>query len=124
MKSVLLTALVICCSFFVEAQNKSTKGETAIDKILKEIRDFRTAERKEDSAAGRTLGSYKEEVFLKRHNFFKTIDGKLRSIDKSKLTFDEEINLELLEYDIEDEIWDYTYKAYLNPILSDEGFHT
>jgi uncharacterized protein (DUF885 family) len=123
-KTVLLTAVIICCSILLPAQKNNSRQGTAIDKILKEIRDFRTAERKSDSAAGRSLGSYKEEDFLRRYNFFKAIDQKLKSIEKSKLSFDEDINVELLEYSIEDEIWNYTYKSYLNPILSDEGFHT
>jgi uncharacterized protein (DUF885 family) len=30
----------------------------------------------------------------------------------------------LIQHDIKDELFTYEFKSYLNPILSDEGFHT
>src|SRR5258705_1180848 len=108
----------------VQAQKKNAKQETIIEKAVKEIKDFEANEKKQDSIAGHPLGSYKEEDFLRRYTFYHSVEAKLKGIDKSKLSFDEEINYELLEYDIEDDIAAYTFKSYLNPILSDEGFHT
>jgi uncharacterized protein (DUF885 family) len=108
----------------VQAQKKKSLGNTAIEQELKEIKDFKTNEKKRDSASGHPLGSIKEEDFLRRYTFYKSADAKLKQVKAAKLSFDDEINLELLEYDIEDEISSYTFKSYLNPILSDEGFHT
>ena len=116
--------LLLIATAPLPAQKKTAVQETAIEKVLKEIKEFNTRERKKDSAEGHPLGSLKEEDFLRRYTFYKSIETGLQQIDKSKLAFDEEINLELIEYDIEDEIANYTFKAYLNPILSDEGFHT
>ncbi len=124
MNKILFSVLVVCFFFSSEAQKKGSKQETLIEKTLKEIKDFRTGERKKDSTAGHPLGSHTEEDVLRSYNFYKSIDAKLQGIDRSKLSFDEEINLDLLAYDIEDAISAYTYKSYLNPILSDEGFHT
>jgi uncharacterized protein (DUF885 family) len=45
-------------------------------------------------------------------------------VNASALSFEDQINKELLDYSLEDEISGYQYKSYLNPILSDEGFHT
>jgi uncharacterized protein (DUF885 family) len=116
--------LLLIATAPLPAQKKTAVQETAIEKVLKEIKEFNTRERKKDSAEGHPLGSLKEEDFLRRYTFYKSIETGLQQIDKSKLAFDEEINLELIEYDIEDEIANYTFKVYLNPILSDEGFHT
>src|SRR5258705_7445292 len=107
--------LLITC---MQAQQKNPKQESVIEKALKEIKDFNANERRKDSIDGHPLGSHREEDFLRRYNFYTSIDAKLQRIDKSKLSFDEEINLELLDYDIEDEISSYTFKSYLNPILS------
>jgi len=106
------------------AQKKTSNPETFVDNVLKEIKDFRTSERKRDSAADHPLGSHKEEDFLRRYIFYKSVDRKLKAVNRSKFSFAEEVNIELIEYDIEDEIAEYIYRAYLNPILSDEGFHT
>jgi uncharacterized protein (DUF885 family) len=108
----------------VQAQKKKSSGNAVIEKALKEIKDFKTNEKKRDSASGHPLGSIKEEDFLRRYTFYKSVDAQLKQVNATKLSFDGEINLELLEYDIEDEISSYTFKSYLNPILSDEGFHT
>ncbi|MFN2441015.1 MAG: DUF885 family protein, partial [Chitinophagaceae bacterium] len=40
------------------------------------------------------------------------------------LSFDDHVNLELLQHQVLEELAEYQYKSYLNPILSDEGFHT
>jgi uncharacterized protein (DUF885 family) len=103
---------------------KANPGKSTIDNALREIKDFRQAESKRDSVARHPLGSNKEEDFLRRYNFYKSIDDKLKAVDKHLLSFDDEINLELLKYDVEDDISSYQFKSYLNPILSDEGFHT
>ena len=91
---------------------------------MKEIKDFQTRESKQDSAAGKPLGSEGEEDYLRRYTFYKLVYAKLDNIDKAKLIFDDEVNLELLKYSIEEEISSYQFKNYLNPILADEGFHT
>jgi uncharacterized protein (DUF885 family) len=108
----------------VHAQQKRSPGKTVIEQTLKRIKDFKESEKKRDSTIGHPLGSNKEEDFLRRYKFYQAIDAKLKEVNKATLSFDDRINLGLLEYDIEDEISSYTFKSYLNPILSDEGFHT
>ena len=71
-------------------------------------------------------------IFYNNHTFLRLINKqakkKLYAISKirikQKLTDDDKVNLELLQYSIEDELSSYKFKAYLNPILADEGFHT
>src|SRR5260221_6271099 len=122
-----LTASLLLSLFIVTilpAQKKSLPGKDVISNALKEIKDFQAKETKHDSITGHPLGSNKEEDFLRHYNFYIAINKKLNSIVKEKLFFDDQINLELLQYSIEDEISSYKFKSYLNPILSDEGFHT
>ena len=106
------------------AQSKQLPVNEEIEKILQEIKEFQKSETRLDSTAGHPLGSNREEDFLRRYNFYNTAFSKLNSIEKVKLSFDDQVNLELLQYSISDEISSYKFKAYLNPILADEGFHT
>jgi uncharacterized protein (DUF885 family) len=122
-----LTASLLLFIFIVlklPAQEKSLIENIVIEKTLKEIKDFRTDETKRDSIAGHPLGSYKEGDFLRSFNFYTGIKKELSSLEEDKLSFNDQINLELLQYSIGDEISSYKFKSYLNPILSDEGFHT
>ncbi|MDP4264303.1 MAG: DUF885 domain-containing protein [Bacteroidota bacterium] len=124
MKISWLILLLLSTAISLPAQEKKSTGNIVIEKALKEIKDFKEDERKRDSIAGHPLGSHKEEDFLRHYTFYKSVDAKLKEVNKTSLSFDDEINIELLEYDMEDEISGYTFKSYLNPILSDEGFHT
>ena len=115
----LFSGLLICAVVLAQA-----KDTTIINKILKEIKDFRTGENKRDSSLGHVFGSYKEEDYLRRYTFYRSVAEELQGVHKSRLSFDDQVNLELLQYETEDEVSSYTFKSYLNPILSDEGFHT
>lgn len=114
----------ILCTFFYLPINAQQYGKKQIDNILHSIKDFQTKEYKNDSAIGHLLGSFKEEDFLRRSQFYDSIKKVLSAVVQDSLSFDDQINLGLLEYTIDEEISNYRYKAYLNPILSDEGFHT
>lgn len=100
-----------------------TKDST-INRILKAISNFRQQEDKRDSVLNHPLGSNAEEDFRRRFLFYDSMNKELNKINNNSLAFAEQINLELLKYSIEDDIYSYHYKAYLNPILSDAGFHT
>src|SRR5262245_53926290 len=110
MKNIAFLIILFLLTVTVTAQNKTAKQENAIDKALKEIKDFTTNERKRDSISGHVLGSRGEEDYLRRYKFYKSIDSALQRVDKTKLSFDDDINLELLQYDVEDEVATYTFK--------------
>ena len=111
-------------SITVVAQQKPLPINEEIEKVLSQLKEFNKNEGRLDSVSGHPLGSNKEEDFLRRYNFYDSLAAKLNSIDKGKLTFEDQVNRELLEYSINDELSSYKFKAYLNPILADEGFHT
>jgi uncharacterized protein (DUF885 family) len=120
MRNIIL--LLLACLFFIIASAQSKTK--AIDPALKAIRDFQDITNKRDSILGQPLGSRREEDILRSFQFYDSLNTELNKIDLKKLSFDEQINLELLKYSIEDDVYSYKYKAYLNPILADEGFHT
>ncbi len=124
MNRIALLLIVLFAGISSKSQYNPTAGNKIIANVLQEIKDFQTRETKNDSLAGHLLGSNAEEDYLRRYTFYKSAIDKLSKIDAGKLDFNDEVNLELLEYSIEDEISSYQFKSYLKPILADEGFHT
>ena len=124
MKKTILLIISFSVFSILFAQQKKIIIAPAIDSMLNEIREFRKEEIKRDSATGHILGTNTETAALLRYTFYKDEYNKLEKIDAAALSFDDQINLELLKYDIEDDLSSYQYKMYLNPILADEGFHT
>jgi uncharacterized protein (DUF885 family) len=106
----------------LSAQQRIIQKDIAM--VLKEIKEFNAGEQKRDSISKHPLGAHNEGSILQQYNFFRIENQKLKNIDKDSLSFDDQINLELLQHEILDELAGYEYKSYLNPILSDEGFHT
>ncbi len=123
-KSTGIFLILFFLMFKVFAQTEKSSKSTNIDTLLKAIISFQNLERKHDSVLGHPLGSNFESDFLRRYNFYDSINREIEHIAKNDFSFDEKINLELLQFSIEENIYGYRYKAYLNPILSDEGFHT
>lgn len=117
-----LSILSACC--LVCLLSLAQKPSGIIEKLLQSISDFQSRENKRDSALGHPLGSNTEADFLRRYTFYDSVYTALNKIDRTSLSFDDQINLELVRYDVEDEVSTYKFKSYLNPILADAGFHT
>ena len=110
-----LTTSITC----IGQENKTIK------EVLDELKAFNVKESPSDTAFSQyPLGRFKEEDFTRRGAFYTKLYNKLNGIDEAKLSSADKVNLELAKYSLSDEVISYKYKAYLNPILSDEGFHT
>jgi len=123
MNKLTVLLLFIMSMTALHAQQKIS-GKQVIENVIRELKSFEKSQKKKDSVSGHPLGSYKEEDFLRRYQFYLSVHEKLNKVKKSTLAFDDMVNLELLQYMIDDEISSYKYKSYVNPILSDNGFHT
>lgn len=117
---IILFHSILC--FPLAAQQNNVHKDIAI--ILQDIKNFRKQVQQRDSSSRQPLGSHTENNILIQYNFYKTENNKINAINKNTLSFDDQVNLELLKHDILDELATYEFKSYLNPILSDEGFHT
>jgi uncharacterized protein (DUF885 family) len=122
-KTIRLILLFVFTVTQVPAQQQK-KEETVVDKLLQAISDFQTRENKRDSVLNHPLGSNSEEDYLRRYTFYDSVYKALTRVNTDSLTFEGQINLELVKYDVEDELSAWKFKSYLNPILADEGFHT
>ncbi|WBL25269.1 DUF885 domain-containing protein [Zunongwangia sp. HGR-M22] len=110
----------LLCSFYIFlasislAQNSSAK----LDSILKNESEHRAYDYQEYP-----LGLHTEEFYKSEADFAQNLLDKLSKIDRSNLSQTEKITAELIEFKLQERVDQYQYKAYLNPLLSDAGFH-
>ncbi|MGI4762418.1 MAG: DUF885 domain-containing protein [Janthinobacterium lividum] len=123
MKHLLLTLWgIVALPEAALAQAKPLPKELAA--ALAEIKTYETSAWRTDSSQLHPLRACTEATFAGKYAFYRSIHARLQAIDPKTLLFDDQVNLELLTYQVLDELATYRYKAYLNPITSESGFHT
>ena len=70
------------------------------------------------------LGLYTKDYFQAEAEFAEKTLNELAKIDTANLTETEQITAELLGFELQDKIDHFKFEHYLNPLLSDTGFHT
>ena len=70
------------------------------------------------------LGNFSEEYFRSEKEFAENLLIKLSHIDVNKLNENDNISFELLSFVLEDIVAYYDFERFLNPLLSDSGFHS
>jgi len=124
MKAISFAFLFCIGSFFSLAQTTPEPAHPVLKQALLDIRAFREQERKLDQNSGFPLGLHGAAEAKRSHDFALEIQKRVQQIDRTGLSFADEINADLLLYSLEDDISDYQYRSYLNPLLSEGGFHT
>ena len=105
---------LLCFSLNVQAQDETQK----LDKIIQEYQDYKPFDRSEYP-----LGLYTENYYQDQAEFAEKLLEKINNLDLPKLSKSQQISAELLKYDLRHTVKTYQFKAYLNPLLSDSGFH-
>src|SRR5690554_6732798 len=90
----------------------------ALDSVIKQLDEFQAYDRSEYP-----LGLYTEEIYLKQARFAEKLLEDLSQINQENLSETEQITAELLKFRLQEDVDFYRYEAYLNPLLSDYGFH-
>lgn len=114
MKKLFSLALAFYCVSFLSAQEASEKLESIISKI----EDHKAYDREEFP-----LGLYTENYYKEESEFAEKQLEQLQDIKIDSLNETEQISLEMLKFKLQETIDRYKYEAYLNPLLSDSGFH-
>ena len=112
MKFIFSCCLSIFLSLSVSGQSKK------LDAL---IQDYQNHEGYDKNAY--PLGLYTEAYYKQEADFALELQKDLAEIDKSQLSETENISLELLKFKLNEAIDRYKFKSYLNPLLSDSGFH-
>ncbi|MFD2517009.1 DUF885 domain-containing protein [Salinimicrobium flavum] len=110
----LIPMLLFLLSTVVSAQNPSE----ALKKVIHKVDEHEDFDSKEFPLGLFTEANYYDEAEFARERL-----KELEKIDTRELTETAQISHELLRYKLQETVDFYDYKAYLNPLLSDAGFH-
>lgn len=110
--SILTTLFLIACA---DQQSTNPQKLAALIDRYENYESFDSEEYR--------LGLFTPERYQKEADFASELLEQLRRVDASSLTDSEKISKELLGFVLKDQISFNNYKRYLNPLLSDSGFH-
>ncbi len=110
--------LLFLFCFLVLSSTSWGQDSQALDTIIKQLNEFQAYDRNEHP-----LGLYTEEVYYKEAEFAQELLQDLDQINRQDLSETEQITAELLRFRLQEDVDFYSYEAYLNPLLSDYGFH-
>ena len=115
MKSPFFAMLVLLLlSVNVSAQTASEE----LSEVIEKVQDHKGYDRKEFP-----LGLYTKEHYKNQSEFAQERLKELEKVNKANLSETEKISAELLRYKLQEDVDFYAFEAYLNPLLSDAGFH-
>tara|TARA_B110000003_G_scaffold119937_2_gene122375 strand:- start:12 stop:1736 length:1725 start_codon:yes stop_codon:yes gene_type:complete len=111
MKYSYFFVLIFICSCNTNEQN--------LEAIIQEYQNYDSYDNEEYP-----LGNFSSEYFKSEKEFAENILLKLSKIDTDKLDENDNISYELLSFVLNDVIAYYDFERFLNPLLSDSGFHS
>ncbi|MCB0382600.1 MAG: DUF885 domain-containing protein, partial [Psychroserpens sp.] len=105
--------------FSCQDEVKTLSASEELQAIIDEYQDHEGYDRNEYP-----LGDFSEEYYKSEAEFAQTQLDELTKIESETLSETEQISLTLLKFVLQDQIDFYEFEGYLNPLLSDTGFHT
>lgn len=110
--------LVISLFLFLTSNLFAQTESQELKEIIDRYQNYEAFDRSENP-----LGVYDKSVYKKAAEFSEDLLQELNKLELSSLPETKQISAELLKYDLRHTIKNYEFKAYLNPLLSDSGFH-
>lgn len=98
--------------------NSNNLTEDKLENIISKYEDFRPSDSNEFP-----LGDFSREHYKNIAEFSSDLLDELNDIDFNKLNESDKISAELLKFVLNDRIDYYEFERFLNPLLSDSGFH-
>ena len=111
--------LVLFLIFMSCSKESKVKDSDLLNKIILEIEERESYDEDEYP-----LGLFSKEHYKKEAKYAKEQLIRLAKIDVIFLSETESISLKLLKFQLQDTIDYFEFEMYLNPLLSDSGFHT
>ena len=112
---MILVFIVTVCGCISNKENSSQ----LLTSIVNEYQDHEGYDEKEFP-----LGLFTKKFYQSEADFAKTILTKLSEVSEMALSETEVISLKLLKFKLKDQIDYFTFERFLNPLLSDAGFHS
>lgn len=112
--------VILICITFISCDTKDTSSAS---KQLANLIDSYEDHEGYDKASY-PLGLYTREYYKSEADFAKSILKKLSEVHTDGLKETERISAKLLKFVLEDKVAFYEFERFLNPLLSDSGFHS
>ena len=112
--SVLFVLVFTACQ-----SNSENDKSTELDDIIERYQDYEGYDDDEYP-----LGLFTREHYEKEAKFSQELLGELNAISTDDLKETDKISVELLKFVLQDHIDYYEFERFLNPLLSDAGFHS
>ncbi|MCK5400874.1 MAG: DUF885 family protein, partial [Flavobacteriaceae bacterium] len=109
--SIFLMILITSCN--------SNNSSTALQAIINSYQDHKGYDEEEFP-----LGIFTKDYYEAKAEFAKVKLEELSKINVDELSETEKISVELLKFVLQDQIDFYEFERFLNPLLSDAGFHS
>ncbi len=116
LKLACLTFLLLMHSVDINGQENSS---ILLDSVIKSYQDHRGYDRKDYP-----LGLFTKEYYKAEAEFAQSKLDELAKINPEGLSETEQISFDLLKFVLQDDVDYYEFERYLNPLLSDSGFHS
>ena len=113
-----VVAILILFSVFGTSNVKAQESKHLLSMIISDIEAYRSYDKVENP-----LGVYLETVERKDAEFAKKQLNLLKTLDNTSLSETELISSELMRFRLQNQVDEFKYKMYLNPIQADQGFH-
>lgn len=114
---VILFAIALI--IFVACEPTQPRASDKLSSLIKKVENHKGYD--EDSFP---LGVYTEAYFKSEADFAQDCLNDLQDLEKDQLSETEQISYELLRFSLQNDLDYYSFEMYLNPILSDSGFHS
>ncbi len=113
-----MKSLLFLVFLFAFHSGFSQDASANLEKIIEKVEERKSYDRSEFP-----LGLFSEEYYRREASFAKEQLEKLQALDKEALNESEKISAELMKFKLKETVDLYEYGGYLNPLLSDAGFH-
>ncbi len=118
MKLFKITTLLIGLTFLSCDKNEVLNESMQLQEIIEEYHAYESYDK-----GAFPLGLFTKDRYKKDAEFSQSLLDKLMKLKGDNLTETENISLELLKFRLQDTIDFNTFERFLNPLLSDSGFH-
>ncbi|MFT4830561.1 MAG: hypothetical protein ACI815_000195 [Psychroserpens sp.] len=115
------SGVFLFCLFLLHqgsAQFKTVDATASLHQIINEFEEHEGYDEKEYP-----LGLFGKVYYRAEADFARTLLNRMSTLAHKDLTDTDQISFELLSFVLQDQIDFYEFERYLNPLLSDSGFH-
>lgn len=112
--------IAVVCSYLMSCESNPEPDTSAkLNSIIEMIQDHKGYDETEFP-----LGLFNETYFQSEADFAADALAELGRLDTSRMSASESISCELLKFKLQEKIDYKNFEMYLNPLLSDAGFHS